>query len=283
MREIKNADVVQETYYTTWRYRGRKPKVVTIHDAIFEDTRGSVSRFSPFIDKQTRVCNASYVVFDSITSQTKFASYHQWGAMYSVVYPGVTGGSIEKLDDKKSRRRRSQNSFLYVGTRGGHKDYKTLLRGAEILAESGTDVNLLCAGGGPLRPDEISQNPHVRVTQEDLTDEELAHAYSNARATVVTSHAEGFGYPVLESFSCGTEVICSDIPIFRETARDLPHYFPPGNPRELARILDTFVEQKPSTPKTTHRRARLIESVSQFTWNKMASDYAAVYRRVLKA
>jgi len=95
---------------------------------------------------------------------------------------------------------------------------------------------------------------------------------------VVTSTDEGFGYPLLESFGYGTEVICSDITIFRETASDLPHYFPPGNAHALAQLLNTFVKQQRPPVDDVHRRSELIEFGTRFTWSKMASEYAAIYR-----
>ena len=37
-----------------------------------------------------------------------------------------------------------------------------------------------------------------------VPDAELAELYRRARATLVLSRSEGFGFPVLESMACGT-------------------------------------------------------------------------------
>ncbi len=53
-----------------------------------------------------------------------------------------------------------------------------------------------------------------------VTDTQAALLLWGARATLLGSRYEGFGLPILESMACGTPVVCSDIPAYREVAGD---------------------------------------------------------------
>ncbi len=58
-------------------------------------------------------------------------------------------------------------------------------------------------------------------------DDELATYLAHARALLFPSFAEGFGMPLVEAFSLGVPVICSDLSTFREIAGDIPEYIDP--------------------------------------------------------
>jgi glycosyltransferase involved in cell wall biosynthesis len=51
-----------------------------------------------------------------------------------------------------------------------------------------------------------------------VPDAELADLYRGARATLVLSRSEGFGFPVLESMACGTPVLHSGAGSLAEVA-----------------------------------------------------------------
>ena len=61
---------------------------------------------------------------------------------------------------------------------------------------------------------------------------------------VFPSSDEGFGIPVLESFSNDLPVICSDIPIFREIADDNAFYFELENADELSNTMHKLIISK---------------------------------------
>jgi glycosyltransferase involved in cell wall biosynthesis len=60
-----------------------------------------------------------------------------------------------------------------------------------------------------------------------VSDRQAVHALKNARALLLPSYTEGFGFPLLEALACGTPVLCSDIPALREIGGDIPEYFDP--------------------------------------------------------
>ena len=71
--------------------------------------------------------------------------------------------------------------------------------------------------------------------------EELAQIYSRVHVTVIPSRYEGFPLTALESLSCGTPIIMSDLPPTEWFLRDMSNFsvgtglrFRPGDPRDLA-------------------------------------------------
>jgi glycosyltransferase involved in cell wall biosynthesis len=75
------------------------------------------------------------------------------------------------------------------------------------------------------------------ILKSDVSDVELEDLYKNATATILPSIYEGFGRPILESLYFGTEVICSDIPVFKENFKKFVHYFDPNNSDALLQQL----------------------------------------------
>jgi glycosyltransferase involved in cell wall biosynthesis len=90
-----------------------------------------------------------------------------------------------------------------------------------------------------------------------VSDGELRWLYGNCEFLMAPSLTEGCGLPVVEGLLCGSRVVCSDIPAFREMGGDACHYFDLhaesdclamiaavciaiGEPRRRAKRLDRF-------------------------------------------
>ena len=62
-----------------------------------------------------------------------------------------------------------------------------------------------------------------------------------AKSLIQPSEYEGFGIPPLEALYLGTNVILSDIPVFKEVYHDLPvTFFNCGDSQELSDILFNY-------------------------------------------
>jgi glycosyltransferase involved in cell wall biosynthesis len=70
-----------------------------------------------------------------------------------------------------------------------------------------------------------------------ITEQELQHAYRNAKAVLLPSLMEGFGIPVLEAMASGTPVISSNATSLPEVGGDAPKYFDPVNVSEMAQSI----------------------------------------------
>jgi glycosyltransferase involved in cell wall biosynthesis len=91
---------------------------------------------------------------------------------------------------------------------------------------------------------------------------------------VVTSKMEGFGLPILESFSQGTLVLASDIPVFREVCGFTGNFFEIGNLESLVEGIEQGLGQA-LDPNSINNRLTLA---SEFSWNNAAEKMALVYK-----
>jgi len=90
-----------------------------------------------------------------------------------------------------------------------------------------------------------------------LSDNETAHLLRNARALLLPSFAEGFGFPLAEALALGIPVLASDLPALREIGGAVPEYFGPLDGaawREA--ILDYSLEPSPRREAQLQRLAR---------------------------
>ena len=61
---------------------------------------------------------------------------------------------------------------------------------------------------------------------------------------VFPSVDEGFGIPIIESFSYSLPVICSDSPIFKEIGNDSVSYFKKGDFISLSKKIQTLIDSE---------------------------------------
>lgn len=108
---------------------------------------------------------------------------------------------------------------------------------------------------------------------EKATDGELRWFYANCDFLIAPSSMEGCGLPVAEGLFCGSRVVCSDIPVFREIGGDTCHYFDlhaeSDSSAMIAAICSALAE--PARP------ARRIE---RFSLEHVASEYTALYTQL---
>ena len=103
-----------------------------------------------------------------------------------------------------------------------------------------------------------------------VSDTRAVQALKNARALLLPSYAEGFGFPLLEALACGTPVLCSDIPALREIGGDIPEYFDPldGAAWRVA-VLDYAQDPSP-------RREAQLQRMEGWQQPRWADHFAAV-------
>lgn len=88
-----------------------------------------------------------------------------------------------------------------------------------------------------------------------LPDSAVARLIAGARALLLPSFAEGFGFPLVEALAQGVPVLCSDIPALRENGGAVPEYLDPlDGPGWRAAVLDYA---RADSPRRAAQRDRL--------------------------
>ena len=104
-----------------------------------------------------------------------------------------------------------------------------------------------------------------------ISDGDLNYLYENANALIFPSLCEGFGLPPLEALKCGTNVICSDIPCFREIYSKVT-FFDPYDINDIANKILNYtsysrdelrLEYESLNSKSSNDLNQLVEYLSK--------------------
>lgn len=119
-----------------------------------------------------------------------------------------------------------------------------------------------------------------RVVFTGYVSNEAAHRLlEKADALILPSLSEGFGLPVLEAFSAGTPVLCSNTTALPEVAGDAALYFDPRNPDSIADAILRLYSDPVLAPQL---RAAGRKRLNQFSWTQAARKTVDLYRETLK-
>lgn len=190
------------------------------------------------------------------------------------------GRSREEEQPEPSLRLRAipPGFVLCVGSLEARKNGVRLLQAwrKSSARYAGPAVRLVLAGKrGWLLEDferELAITPDVDVL-EDVSDNELAWLYGNAKFTIFPSLYEGWGLPVGESLWFGTPCIASNLSSVPEVGGGLVHYFDPMNITEMAQIIERTLAASESPGFRDWRRA--IQNAKLRTWQDHAATVLA--------
>ena len=138
--------------------------------------------------------------------------------------------------------------FVIVGSIEPRKNHALVLEAFEMIWEKGVDVNLVICYGNSWMSDNLIKKmmKHSLINKNlfllnKVSDKDLIWLYQKCTAAIMASYAEGFGLPIIEASQCGANVICNDIPVFREIGGDNVVYFELNNAISLATtIIDSL-------------------------------------------
>lgn len=263
------------------KYIGKKPYVLTIHDLTYE----IYPEYFPLktrVRKDTKriVENASR--FIAITECTKrdFINYYDIDSeLVDVVYHGSLFEKYQIPQLTESPTHNDSPYLLFVGERGKHKNFYHFIEAITPMLSD--KLHVICAGGGGFKKEENdflkSLDVQKYVRQETISDTKLIKLYQNAVAFIYPSVNEGFGLPVLEAFSCGCPVLCSNTSCFPEVARDAAIYF---NPKDAESILNAVELITGIDGLPAKLRLSGYQRLQEYSWNKCAHETKKVYEKV---
>jgi glycosyltransferase involved in cell wall biosynthesis len=154
--------------------------------------------------------------------------------------------------------------FVYVSTIEARKNHLLLLNlWRRLASELGDRAPLLVLVGQrgwetENVVDMLERCPALKgavVEHNAMSDTDMVPLLKGAKALLLPSFAEGFGFPLIEALELGVPALCSDIPALRETGGAVPDFLDPldGPGWQLA-ILDYAA---PGSPRRAAQLARL--------------------------
>jgi len=196
-----------------------------------------------------------------------------------VVYEGVDFDRFYPDPRPPDGMDKEKVNLVMVGEMDPRKKYEIVFEAVSQLDDNVVAHHIGSVGAWKKRSKELLEwqrkYPDKIKIHGRLSDEELRRWLSNADFFVFPSIDEGFGLPLIESMACGTNVILTDIPVFREIAGDMAAaYFKP-DPEDFIRAFERAQKNK-------KKREDLVKYARQFTWEKTAKETVEVYRRVME-
>ena len=193
-----------------------------------------------------------------------------------VVYEGGDAEkSIRPIDKKElvDKYKITKPYFLYIGTLQPRKNIETIVDAFERLNNS--NVQLVLAGGigwgmeDTLNKIKLSNCSNNIILTGYISEAEKAALYSNAMSFVFPSLYEGFGIPILESFSYGIPVITARNSSLPEVGGDAAIYMENVHSSEqLEEAMQTIINMDVQEREALSLRG--IKQYNKFTWKKCA-------------
>jgi glycosyltransferase involved in cell wall biosynthesis len=180
------------------------------------------------------------------------------------------GRDLDRLGRWTEERRRAVRSaiglsdetpvVLAVAREEPQKGLDTLLRAIALLARDGVEVRLLIAGRRGAASDELDQltaelDIHPFVSRLGRRDD-IADLMVGADALAFPSRWEGMGGTLIEALALECPIVCSDLPVLRETVRrpEFATFVPVDDAPQLAAALSLAL---------SHRRDREVGAAAR--------------------
>ena len=252
-RIIKNIDVFHYPSPSLLDAPAGAKIVVTVHDLIFKTyPEGHTQQTIDAGEKQFEQIRekASKIICCSKSTANDLKEYFQIPEeKIALVYQGVDKDIFYRLDkdeewlaDKVLSEKGVKTPYiLSVGTLEPRKNLANTIHAFHRLRIEGKFLgSLVIAGMKGWMLDDIGEMvKKLQLTEHIiflgfLTDTELCYFYNKAEVFVFPSHYEGFGFPIVEAFCCGTPVVTSNVSSCPEVAGDAALTVNPKNPEDIA-------------------------------------------------
>ncbi|MBR0163319.1 MAG: glycosyltransferase [Lachnospiraceae bacterium] len=263
-------DIYHPTYYEDYGINNYRKKVLTVHDLIQEVYNLDKKTID---NKKNSIENSDGII--AVSNSTKrdlidilAVREEKIRVIYLANSMTLTPTQDQMVDE---------NYILYVGNRGGYKNFATLLDAYSRSSYVG-DVALVCFGGEEPNVEEIAQICELgiedRVFFRRGGDLELANYYNQAEVFIYPSRYEGFGLPVLEAMHYGTPVISSNTSSLPEVAGDAAIMVCPERADEIAYQVDRLLNDE-SLRRHYAQKGREREKL--FSWERCSYETHRFY------
>jgi glycosyltransferase involved in cell wall biosynthesis len=150
---------------------------------------------------------------------------------------------------------------VFARVRARHRGFRLVQVGGEWTAEQRRQTERLGIGS-------------ALIQRRGLSRQLLADLYRRATLVLQPSEAEGFGLPVIEALGCGSVVVASDLPVFRELAGEAAVYCPIGDVAAWAQTVDRLLADASSVPGRSFRLLR----AERYSWAAHTRTILDAYR-----
>ncbi len=274
----KKFDVFHQTNFGTYCIKdlGNKPMVTTYHDS-------NLSTIDPH-PKIVEMQKISLKRADSIICVSKNTKKDMMNIFnvdekkVKVIYHGI---EIPNMDLLPSRRIMDAPYILYVGRRSEYKNFRRFITVFSRIHKIYPDINIVCTSSDFSNVEselfsrlKISENL-INVSANEQT---MKLLYRDALFFIFPSFYEGFGMPILESWSCHCPVVLSNTSCFPEIAGDAGLFF---NPEEDDDIYEKMLKMIEDEQLRIDMVRKGDVRVKRFSWKRCVDEHMEVYKSLI--
>lgn len=264
--------------------------VLTIHDVAWKHFPESYSAFQKkLLDFSTKfaVKHASKIIAVSSATKKDIIKFYGCPAeKIEVIHSGFDKEHfLSKLDVSNSQNVcekfhvKERKYFIYVGRIEEKKNIPYLIEA--FLKSKLTEEWKLVLVGKPgsgfekiQKMLEVEKNDRIILTGY-LPSDETYTLVKNARASVLVSKYEGFGFPLLEAFALEVPIIASRIPALEEIGGDAPYFVSPNQINTLMQAFKVFSLEKYEVEGMTEKGKKRLRD---FSWKRCAEETWKILR-----
>jgi glycosyltransferase involved in cell wall biosynthesis len=262
---------------------GGLARLMVVHDLYFRTIRESIPRSVRFtnglIHKIMLWGNCEIIAVSESTKRDLEHWYPQAKGRTVAIHSGIS----LNLNFTESPIQIAGRFVLTVGNATANKNFSVLAEALASVHSLFPEISAVVHVGHD--PDETIAStlrnigsPLQVLRFQAIDDAKLASLYQQASCLCIPSLYEGFCLPILEAQALGCPVICSDRPALPEIAGSGAIFVDPTDPKALAGAL-LQVLQDPEISNALRRAG--YENSSKFSWDLTASNYEAVFRKLL--
>jgi len=214
----------------------------TLHDFVYKLYPKTVSSLKCMIQRAltpSMIRRADYLLTNSKGTAARLKEYY--GVEHHAIVEPPIKPWLKPIDLSLLRNWLSQKGLTYkgylltVGTIEPRKNFETILGAFSLVADQA--LPLVIIGGEGWKHTRImtllenlkEKYPKKIILTGYAQEEDQWHYIAGARYLVMMSHYEGYGLPIAEARTCGTEIVCSDVPEMREAALERGIFLPKEN------------------------------------------------------
>ncbi|MGL5062878.1 MAG: glycosyltransferase family 4 protein [Microcoleus sp.] len=279
-------DIFHKTYYCSENLPidPRVKVVITVHDMIHEKFNQFFKSKNIFnvpdrtsLIKKEAVQQADGII--CVSENTKKDLIEILNVEPSKIYVVYHGYSLKTYYSDIAAPNILHPYILYVGERGGYKNFNALLQAYANSSQLRNNFYLVCFGGGLFKRKAINQISDIGISEDKVIhvsgdDKFLANLYQNAALFVYPSLYEGFGMPLLEAMALNCPVACSNTSSFPEVVGEAAELFDPNEPDNIAEALHNILF---STEKSEELVQLGKERIKLFSWENCAKKTQQLY------
>jgi glycosyltransferase involved in cell wall biosynthesis len=268
------SDILHETWYGRPGTRKRGiPIAVTLHDMISELLPDAVNGAALQTRRKREAVNRADIIL-CVSENTRRDAMRLLDLSPERLVVTPLASSLSVVPRNES----GKPYVLYVGKRGGYKNFSLLLDAFSATKTLRDSFTLVCFGGGAFTVEEHQRMAQAgEVVHVDGNDQTLARCYSGARVFVSTSRYEGFGLPLLEAMSAGCPVVAVAGGSVPEVGGDSVAYIA-DDAGDLAVALDRLLQVDAALREAT---ASGLERSKHYSWERTAAITLDAYRTAI--